>query len=279
LPQFRLTEEIAAAFDQRSAELVEKLEYVRGFLRSRGRVMASFTGAARGRDEVARAISSWIAQMGAPPLEAEAGLRVPSGRPRDGLATQMDVAHCALAIPAPHLSSTDAPILAVAGRLLSLDYLLEEVRIKGGAYGAGCHHDALGGVWRFHSFNDPSIKKTLDTFSRTLDYVERAEWSQTDIDRAIIGTAKSAEEPIRPDYATGVALHRHVIGDAPEIREARHAAILRVTPNDLKRALTDALGRGMAAGGVCVVSSRERLEQANAEMPDSPLAIEDIVKT
>ena len=34
----------------------------------------------------------------------------------------------------------------------------------------------------------------------------------------------------------------------------------------------------MSRGAVCVVSSREKLETANQEMSDSPLAIEDILQ-
>ena len=41
---------------------------------------------------------------------------------------------------------------------------------------------------------------------------------------------KGGERPIRPGAATGLALARHVGGYTPELREARHAALLAATP-------------------------------------------------
>jgi Zn-dependent M16 (insulinase) family peptidase len=100
-----------------------------------------------------------------------------------------------------------------------------------------------------------------------------------EIDRAIIGSAKHAERPIRPGEATGTALRRHLRGDSPQRREERYARLLRAKPDEVKRVLLEELEQNEAAAAVCVVSSREKLEQANREMPGRELAIEDILKT
>ena len=57
------------------------------------------------------------------------------------------------------------------------------------------------------------------------DFVRGTQWTQTDIDRAIIATAKNDEQPIRPNEATGDALHRHLTGQTPEKREERYARL------------------------------------------------------
>jgi Zn-dependent M16 (insulinase) family peptidase len=190
----------------------------------------------------------------------------------------MQVAFCAQVLPAPHVSHPDAALLLVGGHLLSLGYFWEEVRIKGGAYGGGCGYQGFDQEWFMFSYRDPWVKRTLDTFAALREHVAQSAWTRTDIDRAIIGTAKEGERPIRPGEATGAALGRYLCGDTPERREERYAAILRATPEGVKRAMLELLDRNMARGGVCVVSSREKLEQGNREMPAAPLAIEDILK-
>jgi Zn-dependent M16 (insulinase) family peptidase len=109
-----------------------------------------------------------------------------------------------------------------------------------------------------------------------MEFVRKSNWSQTEVDRAIIGSAKEFERPIRPGEATGTALWRHLAGDTPALREARHAAMLRATPTEVKRALLAVFEAGFPQAAVCVVSSREKLEEANKQRPDAALAIEDI---
>ena len=77
--------------------------------------------------------------------------------------------------------------------------------------------------------------------------------------------------------ATALALSRHLTGHTPELREQRYAKILAANPEEVKGALLKLLEPGFARRAVCVVSSRQKLEEANRQMPDAPLAIEDIL--
>ena len=135
-----------------------------------------------------------------------------------------------------------------------------------------CSIIVLLGVYR-----DPHISRTLDVYSGVADYVREVAWTQTDIDRAIIATAKQFERPIRPAAATGQALQRHLIGQTPELREQHYSQLRHVTPKEVKRALLELLEDNFTMGAVCVVSSREKLEAANQEMSGRRLIIEDIL--
>lgn len=278
LPQVRLIQKLADEYDQCRDATVSKLERIRGFLHQRERLTASFTGTASVYDKVTKTLSDWAGQMRTAGITDNALPFKSWNEPRrEGLAAPMQVAYCALMLPAPHLSHPDAAPLTVGSLLLSRGYMWEEIRIKGGAYGAGTGWNGLGGTWSFWSYRDPWIKKTLDAYRAMQEHVRGAEWSRVDIDRAIIGTAKQGEKPIRPGGATGSALWRHLHGDTPERREERHAAVLSVAPQDVKRAILEVLGENIGKGAVCVVSNREKLERANEELADAPLSIEDIM--
>ncbi|HTW93264.1 MAG TPA: hypothetical protein VMD30_00625, partial [Tepidisphaeraceae bacterium] len=197
--------------------------------------------------------------------------------PREGLAAPMDVAYCVTVLPAPHISHPDAPILVVGNRLVSFEYILEEVRFKGTAYGGGCNYSGGNSTFEFHSYRDPWILRTLDVYDSAAAFVRKAQWTQNDVDRAIIGAAKEFERPIRPGEATGSALWRYLTGDTPDRRNTRHAAMLRATPAGVKRAMLELFDAGFPRAAVCVVSSREKLEAANREQPEKALAISDIL--
>ena len=192
-----------------------------------------------------------------------------------GLAGPIQVAHCAKVIPAPRAGDPVEAPLRVGAHLIRMDYLLPEVRFKGNAYGASFSYDARAGRAAFGSYRDPHVARTLGVFDATDRHVADSEWSQLDIDRAIISTAKGDFRPVRPSEATGAALQRHLSGTTDELRQTRYEALRRVTPSAVKQALTDLLAPTEHAS-VCVVSSRHKLEDANREL-EQPLDVRDIL--
>jgi len=280
LPQTRLVEQLADNYDREHPGLQEYLTRIRDFMLARGRFSVGFTGTDEGYRKVRAALEDWTGRMRGEPI---ADVPVPFTPIRNtfraGLAAPMEVAYCCQIIPAYHVEHPDAPLLLIGSRLLSLEYMWEEVRVKGGAYGGGVSYNGVDRTWQFYSYRDPWITRTYNTFRGLLDHVKKTQWSQMDLNRAIIGAAKYGEKPIRPAEATTVSLWRHVCGDTPERRERRHTALLSVTVKEVKRAVIELLESNFEQGGRCVVSSREKLEQANKENPNEPFSVEDIMKS
>ncbi|MGA3068556.1 MAG: insulinase family protein, partial [Tepidisphaeraceae bacterium] len=275
LPLIRLYEEIT---DKPVENVIEKLGRVRDCLVNSSGLTASFTGSGKVLELLRRRLEEWTKGMAAQPGEkAKSEFSALAEAPRSGLAAPMDVSYCTSVMPAPHISHPDAPLLAVAARLLSMNYVLEEVRFKGAAYGGGCGYGGSSQLFSFHSYRDPWINQTLDVYAGALTHVRKADWTQGDVDRSIIGTAKEGEKPIRPPTASGTALSRYLTGDTPELREARHSGMLAATLGGVKRVLIEQFEKYAGQAAVCVVSSRELLEEANRQRPEKPLEIQDIL--
>ena len=293
LPQLHAVETLNQTFERGFDGLVEQIESVRGFLLAGTRLTVSFTGSEQGYAAVRSALPHWVAEMpvrgqnendavdGATTDEAAtknaAAFRPWDTPPREGLAGPVEMAHCAMVMPAPHFSDDDETLLSVGAHLVSHDYVLNEIRLKGNAYGAWFSHNPFARVMQLGSFNDPHIARTLGVFAGVAQFVRDADWTQTDVERAIIATAKRAERPIRPEAATAQALHRHLAGITPQLREERFARLKTATPKAVKRALLAALEDNLPKAAVCVVSNRQKLEDANREMANRPLAIEDML--
>ena len=245
----------------------------------RGRLTVSHTGTERGAGRVAAALASWGERLRAEPIsDVDLGFTPYAAPPREGLAAQMDVAYCAQVMPAPHFSQPGAVPLEVGAHIVNLDWILPEIRFKGNAYGAWFRYDALGGSLALGSYRDPHVTRTLDVFRRTRDYVAAANWNESDVGRAVIAVAKRGFTPLRPRPATGLALQRHLAGITPELREARHERLKATTAAEVRQALQQALAAGFPRSAVCVVSSRDKLEQANRELDAGQLAIEEILQ-
>jgi Zn-dependent M16 (insulinase) family peptidase len=269
-----LRREFAAAAEG----LMADVERIRAFVLNPARWTVSFTGSDPVFRVVEKALGDWQRAAPAAPVPRQTVDFTPAAiLPRDGLAAPLKIAHCVQAMPAPALHDPAIPLFSLGLHMVRFDYLLPEVRLKGNAYGAGASYDDSLGLLTYSSYNDPRIAETLAIFGRVRDFVAAAEWNQPDIARAIIGSLKSAERPIRPGEATGLALLRHLRGDTDERRDERYAAALRGTPATVRETTLAVLEAAAPRSAVCVVSSREKLEAANRVLGDRPLALSDLL--
>ncbi len=277
LPQLHVSERLLTDFDELNEELMCHIEEIRDFLLVRGRMTASFTGSDAAFNVLNTHLNEWIQKMCDEPIMDEPiGFEAGDMRLREGLAGPIQIAHCAHVVPAPHYSHPDSTLLRIGAHIIRLDYIMSEIRFKGNAYGAWFTYNPFDAQLYQASYRDPHIARTLNVFEQTVEYVKQVDWTQTDIDRAIIATAKDGEKPIRPSQAASSALSQHLAGQTREMREERYARLCRATPAEVKRVLLELLEENRDNAAVCVVSSREKLEAANRELA-KPLAIEDIL--
>ncbi len=274
----RFIEDLTGKFDLRADEIMQNVERIRDFLASHARWTVSFTGSDTVFRTLTKKLESWTLRRRQEPIaDAVPPFQPYITPPREGLAGQMKICHCVKAMPAPHLTHPDVPLFKLGAYLASFDYLLPEIRFKGNAYGAKASYDDMLGVFQLYSFRDPNIVETLTVFDGLRKYIADQNWSQIDIDRTIIGSAKEVETPIRPADATSKALMRHIRGDSDELRETRYAASLRATPESVKETMLRVLEASEPLSAVCVVSSREKLNEANERLGDKRLEISDIL--
>lgn len=270
--QPRLYRDLAEDFAERREELVARLEAIRDHLRGGARFVFSFTGSTRGYERVREAAGRFAAARPAdPPAAVDPRALALEPLAPTGYAVPVDMAFCSLCFPAPHRCVSSAAALEVGGLLLSRGYLWDEVRAKGGAYGVRCEWNGGSKWWTLSSYRDPRVRETLDIFRTLADHVRGECWPSEDVQSSIIGVAKDAMRPVRPDSATGLALWRHLCGETPELREERYRALLDLRPGEVREALLEVLEAGLPQGRSAVVGSRERLGGV------ADLAVEDLV--
>ncbi len=277
LPQLPASEMLLNRFDEVHEQLSGNIEQIRDFLLVQGRMTASFTGSDAAFEILHGKLAEWVGNMRDELITASpTGFEAFDTYPRDGLAAPMQVAYCTQVMPAPHYSHPDSVLLTIGAYILDNDYLYPEIRLKGNAYGGTFTYDPVDAYICQSSFADPHIARTLNVFERSVDYVQQVEWTQTDIDRAIIGTAADYQKTVSPSQATTDALTNHVTGQTPEMLEERYEALRGATPGEVKRALLQVLDENRDKASICVTASREKLEAENQKMAQ-PLQIENIL--
>ena len=96
----------------------------------------------------------------------------------------------------PYCHSHFAP-LEVLSKLLSWNFLHQEIREKGGAYGAGAS-SSNSGAFTFYSYRDPTPHMSQMTFGSAFKWLQSANVDQDMIDGAKLSVFQSIDSPVAP---------------------------------------------------------------------------------
>ncbi|KAL2927586.1 Presequence protease 2 chloroplastic/mitochondrial, partial [Bienertia sinuspersici] len=141
-------------------------------------------------------------------------------------------------------------------------WLWDRVRVSGGAYGGFCNFDTHSGVFKFLSYRDPNLLKTLDVYDGTGDFLRGLDMDNDALAKAIIGTIGDVDSYQLPDAKGYTSLLRYLLGVTEEEREKRREEILSTSVKDFKE-FADAVDVVKDRGIVVAVASPEDVEAAN----------------
>jgi len=153
----------------------------------------------------------------------------------------------------------------VIAHLLKTGYLWEQIRMKGGAYGAFASANGLGRMFTFASYRDPNIVATLRAFRDSLATFASTADSRT-VELGIIGTVGRDLRPYSPGEKGLIGFKRHLYGITDEVRQVKRDQILGTTTGELASA-ADRLLSGMESAVVAVMSGNDALNEACKELP------------
>lgn len=124
---------------------------------------------------------------------------------------------CAVVKTDASYGHVDDAALTVLAQLASYDYLHQHIREKGGAYGSGAYLDSEG-LFYLTSFWDPNSTKTLETFSSSLKWLCDGNFTEKQVDEALLSIFSSLDAPSSPSKkGLGFFLH----GITPEMKDAQ----------------------------------------------------------
>lgn len=146
--------------------------------------------------------------------------------------------------------------------ILSLAQLWNEVRVQGGAYGAGMRVTTGGGLITY-SYRDPSPNRSLGVYRSMADFVKNFAASGEDITGFIISSVAEAEPLVGPEEQGALADRNWFAGFGYEQALAERRQLLDTKAEDLAR-WCGALEAMKAQAAVCVVGYADAL-QACAE--------------
>ncbi|MBQ9453354.1 MAG: insulinase family protein [Desulfovibrio sp.] len=137
-------------------------------------------------------------------------------------------------------------------RYLRMGYLWEQVRVRGGAYGAFCALDRLGGTLTCASYRDPNVDKTLDSYDRMATFLHTFHPDTAQLTQAIVGAVGDLDAYLLPDAKGARSLSRWLTHDTDDNRARMREEILGTTRAHFQE-FADVLATASKNGVVCVL--------------------------
>lgn len=271
---FRFIDELVKTFDEKAEEVIEKLKQTAASLFSKGNLLfdlvaepdgiAAFEetckeltdglmdgGSQNFLNAVSQGgISNWkSASFGFTPEEKREGFYFPG--------QVQFVAVCGNYLK-KGLQQTGA--LKVLRTILNYEYLWQNIRVKGGAYGCSCNFSGLDGSASFTSYRDPNLSVTKDVFEKAADYAEKFEADDREMTKYIIGTMSSVDRPLTPAMNGSRSLNALLSGVGYEEIQKEREEILSTVPENIQKT-AELIAEVNSQGHFCVVGSEAKIKE------------------
>ncbi len=160
--------------------------------------------------------------------------------------------------------------LQVLKTIMSYDYLWNNVRVTGGAYGAMCSFTREGYGY-FTSYRDPNLAETLEVYKGAADYISSFDVSDRDMTKYIIGTISSIDMPLDPSALGARSFSAYQSGITEDMALRERNQILE-TRQDTIRSLAPYVEEIMDKNVLCAIGNDRKIEE-NAESFDKVKAL------
>lgn len=141
----------------------------------------------------------------------------------------------------------------VMKEIVNLNYLWNNIRVKGGAYGCSMMLKS-GGSMLFSSQRDPNLSESLDIFDGCGEFIREFRADEREMRKAIIGTISKHDRDQTPSMKGNTMTGRYLTGNTPEDVQQERDEVLSTKVSDIN-ALAEMLNLIMQENKICVVGS------------------------
>ncbi len=250
--QLRYLQNAERSFEEKAAGLTARYEALLKKLLVRSRLTLSVTGEL---DE------NWLeCVLRVFPEGARGARREYSAvsRPGEGFSIPAGIGFAAKAMMLEDAGAKYDGSMAVADKLLTMDYLWNSVRVKGGAYGVNMGTNSDGTV-SMTSFRDPHCGNTLDVFDACGQVLREFADSGESLDKFIISTVGSLEPITTPRTEQEKAARMFFSGTTADDLQQVRSQVLHTTHEKL-REYADVLGKLAGEAHTCVIAGKPILD-------------------
>jgi Zn-dependent M16 (insulinase) family peptidase len=254
-----------------SGETSKKYAAIQDRLRRAGGLLVNITGSEPAIEKASKALAKRFPALGPPrsrsPRSTGADFGGSSKTAESAVfaSPSLQVGFAALALPGTAYASREQSAELVLSHLLSTGALWEDIRMRGGAYGAFAHPDRMENVFILTSYQDPNPLRTLDSFRSILQKAAAAPIAPEDLEKIVIGAYAKETRPKTNAEKGSVDFLRWLRGIEDRFLASKLRDLTELSGKEVQEAarrLVSVTGQGKTA----VLSGRDMAEKAAAKL-------------
>ncbi len=246
-------------FEEEKEKLSEKLIDLSKKLFRGDNMMLSYTAAKEGLEDLEAMVEKLKNSLHTQVSEEESRCVIHCEKKNEGFKTASKVQYVAKVGNFIDQGVAYTGALQILKVIMSYDYLWQNIRVKGGAYGCMSNFNRIGEGY-FVSYRDPNLKRTLDVYDGVVDYLKNFTVSERDMTKYIIGTMSGIDQPMTPASKGDRSMNLYMNKVSAEmIREERNQ-ILDAGQDDI-RALYKVAEAVLRADQMCVIGGEDKIEE------------------
>ena len=261
IEMYRLIEEIESDFDNKVDGLIEKLTYVAGMIISKKNLIyIDYTATSDQYDYLFMLGKKFTDALPDEGLTAKGEVNNLSGLSlvNEGFKTSAKVQYVSKAGKYMDEEHPYTGALKVLKVIMGYDYLWNNIRVKGGAYGAFASFYRTG-EGCFSSYRDPNLANTLKIYDNTVSYLENFDANEREMTKFIIGTIADMDIPLTPSAKGSSGLDAYLSEDTDENVQRERDEVLGTT-KEIIRGLAGYVKNIIDSSNICVVGSAQNIE-------------------
>ena len=215
IPQYRLLEELEKNFDEKKQQLTADLKELIRYIFRPENLLVDYTAAPEGLKGLSEEIEKFVPDLITSELREE-GFTLKAEKKNEGFMTAGQVQYVCRAGNFADKGLPYTGALKVLKVMMGYDYLWNQVRVKGGAYGCMCGFYKNGDGY-FVSYRDPNLQKTIEVYENAAQYIKNDKLDERMVTQFIIGAISELDTPMTPatkglysmgGYLTGLSMER-----------------------------------------------------------------------
>ena len=258
MPFYRLVDHLEKNFDSCREDLQNKLEALMKYIFRPENLLLDYVGTQDHYEEFISLAGQVKKSLHTEPVEHRPFLIEPV-RKNEGFMSASQVQYVCRAgnFISKGLSYTGA--LRVLKVMMSYEYLWQEVRVKGGAYGCMCAFGKSGDSY-FVSYRDPNLKSTVQVYERAAEFVEGFDGDERTMTQYIIGAISEMDTPMNPAAKGLRAMSAYLTNQTFEDYQRERDELLGANAAAI-RSLAAHIRAFMEADCICVVGNDAKIKE------------------
>lgn len=257
---YRFLDHLERDFEEKKQEIVETLTELTDYLFTKENLILSFTSDEEGYRLMEPELASFTEKLSGK-VCAEEREPYELHKLNEGLKIPSPVSYVARVGNFKNAGYEYTGVMDTFRNILDYDYLWNNVRVKGGAYGVMSSYGPTSGNVAFVSYRDPNVEKTNEVFNGIPEYLRNFEADERAVLKFIIGTISSKDTPKNPSAQGRRSFAAYISKVSYEDICREREEILSLSVEKV-RAIAPVMEAVLSQNFICTVGNAEKIEES-----------------